>query len=526
MSASGNGKLQPDTKIKQEAAVSEVTLKSCTREEIEDVRYHILKFQSQSKVNFNKFTQPVRLHRKDPTNLQFQLTRKEIDERRASKKADKLANEESLADSNKGTGSSEQHGADMSVVAPDGGARLVRRANFFRKKTKQVRMVDDQKRKIRYEEYYPWVLEDYDGENTFVGNYEAGNPDTYVLLVFDNDGFKMIPAEKVYKFTPRNKYATLTLEEAEAKMEKNSKVPRWLMKHMKEDNAAVSNDIRFQRMRTVVGGNKSSKNVEDDDLDFDEEFADDEEAPIMDGNEQENKESEKRMRLEMSRANNVGDLLAEDNDNDLDDLFESRKVNQEGKKLKKVLVKQEKNDIYESDDEENPYLSKSESEEEEEQQEPDVKKEGTEGFPSIKTSTASPLGRKSLSPSLGPKIRVASYKQGYITLKAARSVLKEFPEGEWNPYIVKREIGYDGEIEENSPSKRVKLENSSDSEYGIITEKDVVDIIMEKPLKLKDLISTLKHKIHKHPDNKERLKNYVKKLCRFDQGLLYLKDSV
>lgn len=65
-------------------------------------------------------------------------------------------------------------------------------------------------------------MEDYDGKNVYVGNYEAGASEaTHVLLVTDGTGFKMLPAEKVYRFNPRNKYATLTLEEAEAKMEKN-----------------------------------------------------------------------------------------------------------------------------------------------------------------------------------------------------------------------------------------------------------------------------------------------------------------
>ena len=54
-----------------------------------------------------------------------------------------------------------------------------------------------------------------------MGNYEAGSTEQqHVLFVFDKDGFKMIPAEKVYRFTPRNRYATLTLEEAEAKWKK------------------------------------------------------------------------------------------------------------------------------------------------------------------------------------------------------------------------------------------------------------------------------------------------------------------
>lgn len=177
------------------------------------------------------------------------------------------------------------------------------------------------KRKLRYEEHYPWVIEDYDGKNVFVGNYEAGSTEQqHVLFVFDKDGFKMIPAEKVYRFTPRNRYATLTLEEAEAKMERNSSVPRWLMKHMEDRSisegtpdqrfrynspaangsviANVGNGSAGRRMRTVLGGSGSGndRDSDHDDLDYDEEFADDEEAPIMDGDEEENKLSEKKIK--------------------------------------------------------------------------------------------------------------------------------------------------------------------------------------------------------------------------------------
>ena len=95
----------------------------------------------------------------------------------------------------------------------------------------------------------------------FVGNYEAGSSDTQqVLFVFDKDGFKMVPAEKVYKFTQRNKYATLTLEEAEAKMEKNSSVPRWLMRHM-EDNCGLEGATADQRFRHNVGSSRDGSTL-------------------------------------------------------------------------------------------------------------------------------------------------------------------------------------------------------------------------------------------------------------------------
>lgn len=104
----------------------------------------------------------------------------------------------------------------LADVAPDGGGRA-KRGNL-RRKTRQLKVLDENAKKLRFEEFYPWVMEDFDGYNTWVGSYEAGNSDSYVLLSVEDDGsFTMIPADKVYKFTARNKYATLTIDEAEKK---------------------------------------------------------------------------------------------------------------------------------------------------------------------------------------------------------------------------------------------------------------------------------------------------------------------
>ena len=138
------------------------------------------------------------------------------------------------------------------------------------------------------------MIEDFDGENTWVGNYEAAQSDTYALFVFDVDGFKMVPADKWYKMTPRNKYTTLTLEEAEQRMEKKNKaVPRWIMKHIGEEQQQqnVNKQISMRRRFKTVDGSMnvasgSSRRGDEDEIDFDEEFADDEEAPIMDGDEE------------------------------------------------------------------------------------------------------------------------------------------------------------------------------------------------------------------------------------------------
>jgi transcription initiation factor TFIIF subunit alpha len=47
--------------------------------------------------------------------------------------------------------------ADMSSVAPDGGGRRVHHP--FQKKTRQVIAGNENSRRLRYEEHYPWVME-------------------------------------------------------------------------------------------------------------------------------------------------------------------------------------------------------------------------------------------------------------------------------------------------------------------------------------------------------------------------------
>lgn len=575
-----------------------IPLKSCTEEDVKDIRFHIMKFATKQDVNITKdFTRPVRLHRKDPRNMQFHLTREELDQRKREKQQmEKLKQEEKEATA-KPTEESEEkeekdkptadaakvapekptlnkNQADMSQVAPDGGARKNRK-NLFKRKTRQINLMNEEKRKLRYEEHYPWVIEDYDGKNVFVGNYEAGSTEQqHVLFVFDKDGFKMIPAEKVYRFTPRNRYATLTLEEAEAKMERNSSVPRWLMKHMEDRSisegtpdqrfrynspaangsviANVGNGSAGRRMRTVLGGSGSGndRDSDHDDLDYDEEFADDEEAPIMDGDEEENKLSEKKIKKEMLKAAHFDGQLEAEAEDDLDDLFETektRKVDKEGKKLRKVLNKRE-GGVYDSDEEDGlmPYLSKSDLESDEESDdEVQVKKE---------SSSDSQTDNNTNKTSRAREVSVKSIGDGFVVIKAPPSFLGTMPPGDWNPQARKRPTP-----EIVSPRKKIKLDetikvkkertlspppvspttnaatNTSSPGNGmdlndagpdnlLVTVKDVLDIVKDQPLTTKELLMGLKSRVSAHKDNKLRIISIVKQNLRLVDGKLVLKD--
>jgi transcription initiation factor TFIIF subunit alpha len=99
----------------------------------------------------------------------------------------------------------------------------------------------------------------------------------------------------------------------------------------------------------------------DEDLDYDaaEMFEDDEENPILEGDEEANRAIEERVRREMRGARNFESKEDEiDEDINLDDLFEAKKVTKEGKRTKRYLKKLEGQRDYESDEEEeNPYAS-------------------------------------------------------------------------------------------------------------------------------------------------------------------------
>lgn len=619
-----NDRLGTSSPTPNNSGWQDIPLKSCTQEDIKDIRFHIMKFATKQDVNIvEDFNKPVRLHRKDPRNIQFHLTREEIEIRKREQEQAKLERErlkaeikeedgvqdgdaidkkevKEVADPSKiapdGKKIINKNQADMSQVAPDGGARKQKK-NLFKRKTRQINLMDDAKRKLRYEEHYPWVIEDYTGKNVFVGNYEGGSSESqHVLFVFDKDGFKMIPTEKVYRFTPRNKYATLTLEEAEAKMEKNSSVPRWLMKHMEDrSNSESTPDQRFRNnvlvngqvvhasgsssglggsrpggrrgLRTVMGGASGSndRDSDHDDLDYDEEFADDEEAPIMDGDEEENKLSEKKIKREMLKAAHFDGQPDAENDDDIDDLFESektRKVDKEGKKLRKVLNKRE-GGVYDSDDEEDgllPYLSKSDLESgEESDEEVEVKKEPTDnnGIKQENETTNIHHVRAFVANNVG---------DGFVVIKAPPSFLQTLPLGYWNPQARKRQSP--DVIVSTSPSKKVKLEsslkikikkepslspppisptpgspvgsptnmaapsvtapamdlNSAGPDGVLVTVNDVLDIVRNNPLTTKELLVGLKSRVSAHKDNKQRIISIVKQNLKLVDGKLVLKE--
>lgn len=266
---------------------------------MKDLRYHVMRMQSKRIVNpldSQEFTRPIKLHRRDP-RAPLQGAKEEA-AANAVAAAHKAAEEEEKA---KNQAEQDKKDADKAAalekIAPYGGAQKQKK-NAFQKKTQQVYKSNDAEKKLRYEEFFPWFIEDFDNKNTWVGQLESSlSKGVFAMFVLDDGAFKMVPIEKWYKFTEKNKFKTMTSEEAEVVMKQNAKPPRWLMNRTEEkerERRTLEENARATKKLFTRKGDRLPKAETDaDDLDFDDDqFADDEEAPIMEGEEHENKEIE------------------------------------------------------------------------------------------------------------------------------------------------------------------------------------------------------------------------------------------
>lgn len=108
--------------------------------------------------------------------------------------------------------------ADLSLIAPFAGA-VRNKKNLFKKKTKQIHKVSQDRIRLRREERHPWVLEA--GENgkdgAWVGRMADTATQSYMLFVFEDekDAFQVIDVHRWYKFQQKPAYTTIDGEEAE-----------------------------------------------------------------------------------------------------------------------------------------------------------------------------------------------------------------------------------------------------------------------------------------------------------------------
>jgi len=349
---------------------------------MEGLRYHVARFSSKKPVDPSDekvFTRPVRLHRRDPRAPPAGAggAKDESSEMGAADSKDGLLDDKERERQEILRAERDaQREADLAQIAPSANTGGQKKANAFKKKTQQVYRNDQTEEQkaasnLRYEEALPWHLEDFDNKNTWVGSYEAALSDTYAMMVLGQDGkYRMIPLEKWYKFTSKNHFKPLTTEEAEMRMGKKVKEPRWFMESRKahEEREAeqkqrkATSKLYLGKWESPSAGGvaaPAAKNeqADADDLDFEEDrFADDEENQLFEGEDDDTKQAEDRIKRDQLQAN-VFDLK-EEKEYEKAELREKKEKEAEkllGKQVKKALMKREKNYIYDTDSADNPY---------------------------------------------------------------------------------------------------------------------------------------------------------------------------
>ncbi|RPB01238.1 hypothetical protein L873DRAFT_1735403 [Choiromyces venosus 120613-1] len=353
---------------------------------LKGLRHHVMRMQSKREIDPtdpSQFTRPVRLHRRDPrAPLQGAKEEAAANQLAAANKAAEAGGK--VKDEVEQAKKDAEKQANLDKIAPFGGAQK-QKQKVFHKKTQQVFKSNDAEKKLRYEEFFPWFIEDFDNKNTWQGQLESSlSKGVFAMFVLEEGAFRMVPIEKWYKFQEKNRFPTMTSEEAELEMKKNARPPRWLMKRTEEKESKqreLEENARANKTLFTRKGDRLKGEADNDDLDFeDDQFADDEETPIMEGEEQENKEIEKRIKKEQLSANFFD--ARDERDWEKEEL-ERKKLEEvrrkHGKKVRKALMTREGNFTYESDSDENPYDSageeESEGEEETARKEEEKKKE-------------------------------------------------------------------------------------------------------------------------------------------------------
>lgn len=351
---------------------------------LDNLKHHVLRFlpnvsADQQDIDIfdqAQFQRPVRLHRRDPrANNVGQPAKdqaagdnvdpdgKPIDdkdrERHQIAKAEKHAERERL----------------QADTAPTAKSVQPKKKKFKRHMDQPHTYSDKVEKKdrmnIRYEEKLPWHIEDFDDKNVWRGTYETALSQNHIALQQVHEPqrsyFRMIPLEKWYKFTPKGLIKEpLSYEAAEKAMQKGARDPLWVRRthavnqlSQREKSAERTFFVGKEVKEDDIGG-WGSDNADIDNIDFEEDFADDEEAAPAVGKEEEEQQAETKERV--GREMKLAPVFDIREDKDFDAEAEVRKIKEVeeqriARKTQRSLMKREKDFRYEVDDDGNPHDS-------------------------------------------------------------------------------------------------------------------------------------------------------------------------
>ncbi|KAJ3722947.1 hypothetical protein C8R42DRAFT_720109 [Lentinula raphanica] len=410
-------------------------------------KYDVMKFDSRKSVDIMRWQQPIKLNRKD-------LRREDPSTSGVGEAVRPMLGLDGqpvigpdgktvMVDS-EGRPVTENGGSGSGAGKGKGNGNAKKK---FQKKTRQVFIVPDEIRNLRKEERYPWVIEDFSGQEVWTAQLDdLGKASTHAFLMpAANDVFKFVPSHRYYKFQKKLKHDmptdTTSVESAYQKSlkrdpstwlhQRNGKAPSAataaMFKAEAEGQSIVGDSSLVhqaqqslgpggRRLRTVDSGADNLFGDEDeedsgaakrrakefggegdmDEMVYEEDFADDEEKmDAEDTNDQETKELEERLKKEYKNANKTREGYIDESDEE----EEQPGMSKQAKKMQKMLRTREGNDVYESEEEDNPYAS---SQEEEEEEEEVVTQTGPAVQSQPQTKSKSPTPSQSPNPSSEP----------------------------------------------------------------------------------------------------------------------------
>ncbi|KAJ1974613.1 transcription factor IIF subunit tfg1 [Dimargaris cristalligena] len=550
-----------------------------------DETHYIMRFQSNKQVKPEEFTPPLKLRRRDRATIQ-QFVKASLpplpggpgDDAGTSAAAPEPTPTYPLRGSSGPTAK-----VDTSLIAPHGGA-IRNKQMLFKKRTKQIFLADEKMRKLREVESKPWLLEDFDHQELWTGSLEGGQKSSYVMFVLIEDGFKIIPADKWYKFHPKLQYATLSIDEAEDELKRSQKEEsdRWIMQRRTArpdaENGGASSaksggvarlknmintdhdpnveDFASFDMRTVDasvldqesdgegpgGGNRrggGGNRSDGDEIDFEEDFQDDEEGggelEVMDDETKEAKEREKGRLQKFSAVTVNDDEDQEDEFEDVDNADTSDKLDENGKELKNLVRDLEKNKAYESDQEDDPYASDDDLFEEVETP-ADSAASGAANSPATPatvdsaggggSNAATPSNAAAKKRKRAPTAAVAATPSA--STKPSKSASLGAAKVKTEPG---RAVGGGGEITSTPDAKKARKVSvnptaaAAATDSLLLTEQDIINLLRNQSLEAKEMIAILKPKLKAHPDNALRFKQFVRNVAVSHNKIYTLKDE-
>ncbi|OTB06034.1 hypothetical protein M426DRAFT_319401 [Hypoxylon sp. CI-4A] len=397
----------------------------------EGLRFHVMRFAPHGgklaqpgnpgidPTNQDDFTRPVTLHRRDPRQPPPGREIKEDEIMEEEQNPADAAESERIAQIK--AEREAQREANNAQKAPVGNVPNPRaKQSKEPKPSVQVHYeprTEQQKKQqeLRYEEALPWHLEDADGKNVWVGQYEAPLSNCKVALKIHNGGFRMFPLEKWYKFTSkRGSFKVMSIEEAEKNMNKKVAPSRWAIrdtqrqeaeKAMAESRAIVNGRVPVKQESGTFRQASRAEKMDHDDIDMSgDEFQDDDEtAGYEPDRDEDTMTANTKIRRDQLNANLFGDadevkVEKEEEDEQKEEL--QRKLL--GKTLKKALKRRDKQFQYDSDSERerDPFFSSddddsdtdSDAEKEDEDKKAEKDKDKDAGTSSKGTNT--PQGKK------------------------------------------------------------------------------------------------------------------------------------